>query len=139
MDRYLLDTNVVSEARKGGRADPGVTTWLASVRGNQLHISVLVLGEIRQGVERLQRRGVTASRSPAISTTRAEACPLAHQLQPTAPGLARQSRANLTQVDPPAVASAPAAPGQIEMAERGFPERCDHPVVHPTPAGDTAQ
>ena len=59
MDRYLLDTNVVSEARKGGRADPGVTTWLASVRGNQLHISVLVLGEIRQGVERLQRRGVT--------------------------------------------------------------------------------
>lgn len=56
MDRFLLDTNVVSEAGKGGRAHPDVTTWLASVRGNQLHVSVLVLGEICQGVERLQRR-----------------------------------------------------------------------------------
>lgn len=56
MDRFLLDTNVVFEARKAARADPGVTAWLASVRGSQLYVSVLVLGEIRQGVERLQRR-----------------------------------------------------------------------------------
>ncbi|MGI8759057.1 MAG: type II toxin-antitoxin system VapC family toxin [Acidimicrobiales bacterium] len=62
MDRFLLDTNVVSEARKGGRADPGVRTWLASVRGSQLYLSVLVVGEIRQGVERLQRRDPAQSR-----------------------------------------------------------------------------
>lgn len=56
MDSFLLDTNVVSEARKAGRADAGVRAWIASVRGTQLYLSVLVVGEIRQGVERLRRR-----------------------------------------------------------------------------------
>ena len=53
---YLLDTNIVSEARKGERANPGVVAWLSSVRSGELYISVLVVGEIRQGVERLRRR-----------------------------------------------------------------------------------
>ncbi len=53
---YLLDTNIVSEARKGERADPGVVAWLSSVRERDLYISVLVVGEIRQGIERLRRR-----------------------------------------------------------------------------------
>jgi predicted nucleic acid-binding protein len=53
---YLLDTNVVSEARKGERGDPRVREWLSSVRAAELYVSVLVLGEIRQGVERLRRR-----------------------------------------------------------------------------------
>jgi predicted nucleic acid-binding protein len=53
---FLLDTNVVSEARKGRRADAGVRAWLASVSGADLHVSVLVLGEIRQGIEGLRRR-----------------------------------------------------------------------------------
>jgi toxin FitB len=52
---FLLDTNVVSEARKQA-ADPGVRTWLESVPEAELHISVLVVGEIRQGIERLRRR-----------------------------------------------------------------------------------
>lgn len=53
---FLLDTNVVSEARKGPRADAGVRRWLASVSGHELYLSVLVLGEIRQGIELLRRR-----------------------------------------------------------------------------------
>ena len=53
---YLLDTNVVSEARKGARADPGLRRWLSSVNEKDLYISVLVVGEIRQGIERLYRR-----------------------------------------------------------------------------------
>jgi predicted nucleic acid-binding protein len=52
---YLLDTNVVSEARKPD-GNPYVRSWLATVRGDELYLSVLVLGEIRQGVERLRRR-----------------------------------------------------------------------------------
>ena len=52
---YLLDTNIVSEARKGERADPGVVAWLSSIRERELYISVLVVGEIRQGIERLRR------------------------------------------------------------------------------------
>jgi predicted nucleic acid-binding protein len=52
---FLLDTNVISEARKPA-GNPNVRAWLASVRGADLFLSVLVLGEIQQGVERLRRR-----------------------------------------------------------------------------------
>jgi predicted nucleic acid-binding protein len=52
---YLLDTNVVSEARKPA-ADANVLSWLASVADGELYLSALVIGEIRQGIERLRRR-----------------------------------------------------------------------------------
>lgn len=52
---YLLDTMVVSEVRRR-RPNPGVRAWLHQVRGDELYLSVLVLGEVRQGVERLARR-----------------------------------------------------------------------------------
>jgi predicted nucleic acid-binding protein len=52
---FLLDTNVISEARKPA-ADPNVRAWLASVPEGDLYLSVLVVGEIRQGIERLRRR-----------------------------------------------------------------------------------
>ena len=52
---YLLDTNVVSEIRKKA-PDPGVSAWLVSVPDDELFLSVLVVGEIRQGIERLARR-----------------------------------------------------------------------------------
>ena len=53
---YLIDTNILSELQKGGRADPGVRAWYAETRSEDLYLSVLVLGEIRQGIERLRRR-----------------------------------------------------------------------------------
>jgi predicted nucleic acid-binding protein len=53
---YLLDTNVVSEIRKGERSNPGVIRWLSGVNEADLYISVLVAGEIRQGIERLKPR-----------------------------------------------------------------------------------
>lgn len=52
---FLLDTNVVSEARKK-EGDPNVKRWLRDRRGDELFLSVLVIGEIRQGIERLRRR-----------------------------------------------------------------------------------
>jgi toxin FitB len=52
---FLLDTNIVSEVRKP-RPDARVTAWLASVEGDDLFLSVLVVGEISQGIERLRRR-----------------------------------------------------------------------------------
>jgi toxin FitB len=52
---FLLDTNVISEARKRS-PDPNVRAWLASVPEPDLYLSVLVVGEIRQGIERLRRR-----------------------------------------------------------------------------------
>ena len=53
---YLLDTNVVSELRKGERANRGVAGWFADVSDDELYLSVLTAGELRRGVDRIQRR-----------------------------------------------------------------------------------
>ena len=56
---YLLDTNVISELRKRERGHPSVIRWAASVDPVSLFTSVLVIGEIRRGIE-LKRRTDTA-------------------------------------------------------------------------------
>ena len=53
---FLIDTNVVSELRKGERADVGVREWFDEHKADQLWLSVLVVGELRRGVELLRRR-----------------------------------------------------------------------------------
>jgi predicted nucleic acid-binding protein len=53
---FLLDTNVVSEFRKGRRCHPRVSTWLSSVADDDLYLSALVVGEIRRGIEVIRRR-----------------------------------------------------------------------------------
>ena len=52
---YLLDTNVVSEARRP-TGNTNVRAWLASVPADALYLSVLVLGEIVRGIESIRRR-----------------------------------------------------------------------------------
>lgn len=52
---FLVDTNVASEARRPN-GDPNVKAWMASVRGVDLYLSVLLIGEVRRGIERLRRR-----------------------------------------------------------------------------------
>lgn len=51
---FLLDTNVVSEIRRG--RDPNVAAWVDAVDDDALHLSVLTVGEIRHGIERLRGR-----------------------------------------------------------------------------------
>ena len=53
---YLLDTNVISELRKGERADGKVTAWFADVAEEEIFLSVLTIGEIRRGIENVRRR-----------------------------------------------------------------------------------
>jgi toxin FitB len=53
---YLLDTNVISELRKGERADANVAAWFARVADEEIFLSVLTMGEIRRGVESVRRR-----------------------------------------------------------------------------------
>jgi len=48
---FLLDTNILSEIRKRQRANPHVLRWLAAVDDSDIFVSVLVLGEIRKGIE----------------------------------------------------------------------------------------
>ncbi len=55
--RYLLDTNVLSELRKGARCDPGVVAWeQAELIPNGGAISVLTIGEIRKGIDLIAQR-----------------------------------------------------------------------------------
>ena len=54
---FLLDTNVVSEVRKGERSDPNVSDWYAGADESQLFISSLTIGEIRRGIELVRQRG----------------------------------------------------------------------------------
>jgi toxin FitB len=61
---YLIDTNIISELRKGKRCDFGVAAWFRQVSEDELFLSVLVVGEIRQGIERLRPRN--ARRAQAI-------------------------------------------------------------------------
>ena len=51
---YLVDTNVLSELRRKSRANPLVVQWASKVPGENLFTSVLVLGEIRKGIEQLR-------------------------------------------------------------------------------------
>lgn len=49
---YLIDTNVISEARRG---TPQAVSWLRSVDPLRVHISALTLGEIMRGIALKQR------------------------------------------------------------------------------------
>lgn len=53
---FLLDTNVLSELRKGERCDGGVQGWFEACENEQLFTSVLCLGEIRMGLEAVKTR-----------------------------------------------------------------------------------
>ena len=51
MNRYLLDTNIVSEMRKP-RPRGAVVAWLTSQQDEQLFVSAVTLGELQSGIER---------------------------------------------------------------------------------------
>ena len=53
---YLLDTNVLSETRKR-KPTPSVTDWITATPSGRLHVSVLTIGEIEQGIARVRARG----------------------------------------------------------------------------------
>ena len=61
--KVLIDTNVVSEQRKGARCDPNVAAWFAALPADGVYLSALVIGEIRQGIERIRRRDAKAAHS----------------------------------------------------------------------------
>jgi len=54
MAGYLLDTNILSEIRKGAkRAQPQVWKWWLGMQDAELFLSVMTLSEIRKGIDRL--------------------------------------------------------------------------------------
>ena len=51
---FLLDTNTLAELRKPA-GDPLVQRWIEPIPTDELFLSVLNVGEIRRGIERLRR------------------------------------------------------------------------------------
>lgn len=54
---YLVDTNVISEARKGRNANPGVLAFWRTADPADVYIAVQTIGEIRRGLENIRQRG----------------------------------------------------------------------------------
>ncbi len=56
---YLVDTDVLSEDRKGTRANAGVRAFFAvAIRDDTpLYVSAITIGELRRGVEMIRHRG----------------------------------------------------------------------------------
>lgn len=63
---FLIDTDIISEVRKGARCDRHVAAWYASIADSDLYLSVLVLGEIRKAVE--AARSTDPARAEAMAT-----------------------------------------------------------------------
>lgn len=61
MGFLIIDTNVLSELRKKERANLGVQQWFTNVAGEDLYLSALVIGEVRNGIERLRPRDPIAA------------------------------------------------------------------------------
>lgn len=57
---YLIDTNVISELRKGDRANAAVRSWFGALADGEIYLSVLTIGEIRRGIEAIRRRDPAA-------------------------------------------------------------------------------
>jgi toxin FitB len=56
---YLIDANVISEARKRAKANRGVIAFFETVgaSGDPVFLSTISLGELRRGVEIIRHRG----------------------------------------------------------------------------------
>ena len=58
---YLVDTNVISELRKGDRCNRSVAIWFERLRPDEIFLSVLNVGELRRGIELIRRRDAAAA------------------------------------------------------------------------------
>lgn len=54
---YLVDTNVISEARKGAKANSGVRKFFKSIDAADMYLAAQTIGEIRRGLENIRQRG----------------------------------------------------------------------------------
>ena len=54
---YLVDTNVISEARKGAKSNSGVRKFFLETDADELYLCAQTIGEIRRGLENIRHRG----------------------------------------------------------------------------------
>jgi predicted nucleic acid-binding protein len=61
--KFLIDTNVIAELRKGARANANVRAWFAALDPEAILLSVVTVGEIRRGIESVRRHDPAAARA----------------------------------------------------------------------------
>jgi predicted nucleic acid-binding protein len=54
---FLIDTNIISEARRGPRANVGVRDFFRAADADETFLAAITLGELRRGVEKVQFLG----------------------------------------------------------------------------------
>jgi toxin FitB len=59
----LIDTNVISELRRRDRCNANVASWFAALPAESIFLSVIVVGEIRRGIESVKRRDPKGARA----------------------------------------------------------------------------
>jgi predicted nucleic acid-binding protein len=59
---FLLDTNIVSELRKQSRCSPAVRQWFVATPAEDIYLSVIVLGEVRRGIDQVRGRDPASAR-----------------------------------------------------------------------------
>lgn len=69
MSGFLLDTNVISELAKGPRSDPRVVAWALAADEMTFFLSVLTMGEIRKGIEKVASSSRKAELEAFIAAT----------------------------------------------------------------------
>ena len=53
---FLIDTNLLSELRRPGKANPGALAWATSTTEDQVFLSVITLHELEKGIVKAERR-----------------------------------------------------------------------------------
>ncbi len=85
---FLLDTVIISELRKK-RPNAGVVRWVSKQQDDQLHLSVVTLGEIERGIEK--RRKADTEFSDQLATWLESLMRLyADRILPITPSVARR-------------------------------------------------
>lgn len=85
---FLLDTVIISELRKA-KPDAGVMRWISKQEDDQLHLSVVTLGEIERGIEKRRKADPAFADTLAIwleNLTRL----YSDRILPVTPGVARR-------------------------------------------------
>ena len=82
---YLIDTNVVSELRKGARADIGVSAFFAALDPQHIHLAVQTIGELRNRASRMHALETTDVVKNILDGLMARSEPFVKELPP-APG-----------------------------------------------------
>jgi predicted nucleic acid-binding protein len=59
---FVLDTNVISELRRGARAHASVRVWREMFAPQLFYLSVMTTGEIRKGIETVKERDPQTAR-----------------------------------------------------------------------------